>query len=245
MTVNEHFIKRLGYLVDQKLLEQAICFARSYTRKFPNDSLYHESLGYVYWLRNDIEHAENCLARALACGGVSCSGLVLHLRIALQEGKRKRARTVLAHLLENHELSRSQKELLASKLGGMHEYSAALQVCQHLALEHPESADAWYGIGFYQERLGCAPIICVKALRQAAKLSGCVCSKVHLAKVLAELELWDESHALVRFIPISQLSRACWAHTVFQIALANQDFALADAVRFMWFRNDQCLSENN
>jgi hypothetical protein len=200
-------------------------------------------LGYAFWLLDEYEIAKGCLATAKDRGSISSNGLILLLRIALHSDQRKQARAALTELLKKHSLTRSQLELLASKLGGLHEYSAALQVCQHLAVTHSESADAWYGIGYYQERLGCSPTICVQAFAKAAKLSGCVCSRVHLAKVLTQLGCWEDAYRWVRLIPVSRLSRPSWAHTVFQIALANHDSALAHAIQSTWFRSSQCLSE--
>jgi hypothetical protein len=237
------FLSKFTDLVDRRLLKQAACFADSYACRFPNVGLYHESLGYVYWLLDESEIARGCLATAKECGSISCNGPILLLRIALHSDQRRQARAALTELLEKHSLTRSQLELLASRLGGLQEYSPALQVCQHLAVTHPDSADAWYGIGYYQDRLGSSSTICVHAFAKAAKLSGCVCSRVHLAKILTQLGCWEDAYSWVRLIPLSRPSRPIWAHTVFQIAMANQDSALAHAIQSTWFRTSQCLSE--
>jgi hypothetical protein len=138
---------------------------------------------------------------------------------------------VLKEFLSREDLAEVHIASLASKLGKVGEFSLALQVCQYLVSRNAANPDAWYGIAFYQERLGCAPKMLLTPLRRAVLFSGSICARVHLARVLFSLEELPEAYVLVRFIPIEAIDRLCWAHTIFQIALAQQDFLLAEKVR--------------
>jgi tetratricopeptide (TPR) repeat protein len=232
--IDDQFVAKFDALLELAFYDQAIALAEEMIERNPHSVFYREHLGIALWVAG--QHNASCEillnVRRVEKLSETADLILIHAMVALQ--RRKQATRLLKEFLEREDLDRDHLEQLASKFGKLREYSMALCVCQHLVAMDATNADAWYGIGFYQERIGVPPTVTVSAFRKAMLLSRSVSSRIHLAKILAQLEQWREAYLLVREVPVPALRRLCWAHTVFQVALANQDYKLAETIRRSW-----------
>ncbi|XZE20822.1 hypothetical protein SH449x_000710 [Pirellulaceae bacterium SH449] len=221
-------------------IAEAATFARNHVENDANIGIHHECLGIALWLWKRAPEAIVSIVKARCLGTVKPTTDLIYIQCLASVGQRRTASRVLKEFLRQQDISEDHLESLASKLGKVQEFALALQVCQYLVNKNAANPDAWYGIAFYQERLGCAPQMLLTPLRRAVLFSGSICARVHLARVLFSLEELPEAYVLVRFIPIEAIDRLCWAHTIFQIALAQQDFLLAEKVRAQLAKLYEC-----
>ena len=247
--IDPAFMAEFDSLMELSLFDQAIALSIDKLGEHPNSVYYREHLGIAFWVAGEQGLACETLTQARLLGSLNETAelILIHALVCLQQ--RRKASALLTEFLNRQNVSCDNLEQLASKFGKLGECSLALRICQHLVTDCPSNADAWYGIGFYQERIGVPPAHTVSAFRKAMLLSRSVCARVHLAKILAQLKDWREAYLLVHEIPIEAMRRLCWAHTVFQVALANQDYTLAEAIRRTWLvpttSQSQFISKDN
>ncbi len=244
-TYDRDFQDRFDNILRVSGYEAAAAFAGSHALQNSNISIHHECLGIALWLWNRVPEAIKSFEAALELAAMQPATELIYIQCLASVGRRRFASNALRHLLKQLDISESSLESLASKLGRVGEYYLALQVCQHLVIKNPASPDAWYGIAFYQERLGCAPQSLLTPLRRAVLFSGSICARVHLARVLFQLEELPEAYVLVRFIPVDAIDRLCWANTIFQIAMAQQDYLLAERVRVQLSKLYECSTSSS
>lgn len=218
MLVDPEFLKEFDHLMAKADRSNAIAFVQSKIKDAPESIVYREHLGIAYWVSGDCHSAFQTFEETRQMGELSDIGELIFIHTQVTYGKRRRARQVLVDFLLKRNVAKEHLERLASKFGKLGEFSLALTVCQFLVSRYPHNADAWYGIGFYQERLGVSNHLLVKPFRMAATLSQSIGAKVHLAKLLCDVDRIDEAHLIISKIPLAHFRRRWWVSTAKQIA---------------------------
>ncbi len=231
MIYDYEFLKEFDSLMARDDRSEAIEFANAKVEANPESVFYREHLGIALWVQGRASEASRAFEHARGFGSLSDIAELILIHCRVQNQQRKEAGKLLTEFLRTRLVTREHLEQLASKFGKLGEYSLALKVCFHLVSKYPNSADAWYGIGFYQEKLGFPPDVVATPLGRAVLLSRCICAKIHLAKVVALCGRWQEAYKLVREIPVEMLQRTWWAQVVLQIALTNNDIRFAESIR--------------
>jgi hypothetical protein len=113
---------------------------------------------------------------------------------------------------------------LATGLGRIEEYRAALRVCRTLACRDPRHHAAFFGMAYYLSRLGYPQRSCLARLRQAFRLApDMVLYRINLACVYADLGRLRAAHGLIRDLDPLTIPCPCWLRRLVRIFDLAQD----------------------
>lgn len=152
------------------------------------------------------DEALDALERA-TCLGV----LAPHTQLALAELYTRRGLTMASEAIYVFlaEESRCPINLLspvASGLGRCGRFAEALSVCQRLITVRPEHHAAWFGIGYYQLKLGATPADAIPAVAMAQRLAPDSLSyRLSLVSLFAESKGYTAAYELLRVVSAEKI----------------------------------------
>lgn len=217
MCVYLNFLGRFRQLLDDDKFAEAIQLADSMAFQHPRSIAVKEHLSFALWCQGCFVRTLEVLRSAESMGQLSPYAQLIYVHCLALRGFRRDALSRLKLFLSKTVLDEAELSPIARKFGELSEWRLALEVCLHLARHYPESASAWYGIGFYQEKLGMPPEATNAAFRNALLLSDCLCSRLRYAKNLSELERIEEAYVLIRSIDCCRLVKPWQREVVGQI----------------------------
>ncbi len=212
------FLANFRRLLDCGQSDLAIELAESMVNQCPDLVVYREHWAQALWDQERYGEVRRVLQQAQSLGLLSPYALLVLVHSSAALGHRKVALEQMRDFLSSEQSSRKDLATIARSFGELSEYRLALEVCFHLAKAYPNAASAWYGIGFYQDKLGLPAEATNDAFRKAILLSDCLCTRLRYAKNLSELGRSAEAYTIVRHIDFCSCCKGWQREVIYEIA---------------------------
>ena len=213
-------------LLEQRRFAEAEALARSALAEEQSDGRLWQLAGIASWAlgavvraRADLETA-GTLAPLCPMAWLALADCYVGLR------QHDAARGIYRMLADHAAFPTSLLPRLATGLGRIEEYRAALKVCRTLACREPRHHAAFFGMAYYLSRLGYPQRSVLARLRQAFRLApDMLLYRVNLACVYADLGRIRAAHGLIRDLNPLAIPCPCWLRRLVRIFDLAQDHA--------------------
>ncbi len=147
--------KSFEYFVNYRF-DKALRLISEATTRFPNSGRLFDLEGIILEKLERIRAAISSLEKATILSPLTPLGQIVLSSCYLKIGKPALAKTILEFMADSDTTPVDMLKFVAEQLGSIKEYHLALQVCRRSAMENPNSAESFYGVAYYMERL-CYP----------------------------------------------------------------------------------------
>jgi Flp pilus assembly protein TadD len=206
---DEHF--NLGMmLLKRRDLHAAISLAQDGLQSFPDDGDLWELLGVSQYHAGDHAAARDSLEHASAIQPLDLGARYCLAGAYERTGLRDVAVFVYRLIADDERAPTCLLPKIATRLGQMTEYSAALDVCRIIVGREPNHHGAHFGIAFYLRKLGDPMEQVAPQLARAHELAPEVALyRVALASLLQELGDTEAACDLLRDVSLDSLGCTC------------------------------------
>jgi len=216
MTFDDRY-NRVVQVYDEGEYALAVNLARQYLQESPDDGRLWQICGTACWNLKDFDGALEALEEATALVPLHPLAQLALAACYVRKDKQDLACVIYEHLGEIV-ASTEMLSAIATRLGAMGRYEAALRVCCKIKDLDPSHHQAFFGVAYYLSRLGNPPEALIPSLAMAMDLAPHIQHyRINLAFALSQSGRHDEAHELVKAVPLEAVSCPCWLRRMQQI----------------------------
>jgi Flp pilus assembly protein TadD len=183
--------------------------ARQLLQEAPKDGRFWHLCGMACWQLKDFVGALEALEEASLWTPLHPQAQYALAACYVWAGLPDLAGTLYEHLGGILEDTRALAAI-ATHLGAMERYEAALHVCRRITVLNPGHHAAFFGIAYYLSRLGCSPLALVGPLAMALDLAPRVLHyRVNLALAWSDAGLREQAYDLLKSVSLEAISCPC------------------------------------